>query len=141
MLVFKQDMANVLIDKLAYIFIKDKKVLVTLSRGKTTWYIPGGKRELGETDTEALIREVKEELTVDIRLNTIRKYGIFKALADGKPEGILVQMTCYTAYYDGNIRPSSEIEKVEYFSYSEKYLCSAVDNLIFDDLYKNGLID
>lgn len=54
------------IDKLAYIYLKDGKVLITLSHGKDTWYIPGGKREAGESDQEALTREVKEELNVDL---------------------------------------------------------------------------
>lgn len=40
-------MQKTYIDKLAYIYIKDHKVLTTLSRGKDTWYIPGGKREKG----------------------------------------------------------------------------------------------
>lgn len=32
------------------------------------WEFPGGKIEVGESDTEALIREIKEELTVDIEI-------------------------------------------------------------------------
>jgi len=35
------------IDKLAFILIKDKKTLVTKSKGKDVWYTPGGK-EKGE---------------------------------------------------------------------------------------------
>jgi 8-oxo-dGTP pyrophosphatase MutT (NUDIX family) len=60
------------IDKLAYIEIKDRKLLVTLSQGKDTWYIPGGKRNGNETDLEALAREVKEELSVNLKPNTDR---------------------------------------------------------------------
>ncbi|UJH90387.1 NUDIX domain-containing protein [Antarcticibacterium sp. 1MA-6-2] len=59
------------IDKLAYIHIREKKILMSLSRGKDTWYIPGGKREAGESDHEALIREIEEELTVKIELETL----------------------------------------------------------------------
>ena len=91
------------IDKLAYIFIKDRKVLSTLSKGKDTWYIPGGKRDSNETDEEALIREVKEELTVDLKPATIRHYGTFEAQAHGKPEGTVVRMTCYEADFDGEL--------------------------------------
>jgi len=54
------------IDKLAFIEIKDRKLLVTLSKGKDIWYIPGGKREGSESDIEALVREVREELTVNL---------------------------------------------------------------------------
>lgn len=128
------------IDKLAYIYVKDGKVLVTLSKGKDIWYIPGGKREEGESDKEALIREVKEELQIDLTPNSIKKYGVFEAQAHGKPEGTTVRMTCYTSGFWGEIKPDSEIEKISYFNYSQKRKTSPVDHLIFDDLYKKGLI-
>jgi 8-oxo-dGTP diphosphatase len=128
------------IDKLAFIYLKDKRVLVTLSKGKDTWYIPGGKREGEETDQEALIREVKEELSVDIKPETIKFYGTFEAQAHGKPEGTMVRMTCYTADFDGDFLPAAEIEKMEYFDYSRKLETSLVDHDIFDNLLKKGLI-
>lgn len=128
------------IDKLAYILVKDKKVLVTLSKGKDVWYIPGGKREGSETDAEALTREVLEELSVDIKQETIKKYGVFEAQAHGKPEGTIVRMTCYSADFDGELKVSNEIEKFDFFRYSQKYLTSFVDFLIFDDLKDRGLI-
>jgi len=55
------------IDKIALLYLKDGKILSTLSKGKDTYYIPGGKREQGETDEETLIRECKEELSIDIK--------------------------------------------------------------------------
>lgn len=32
------------------------------------WEFPGGKREAGETLEESIVREIKEELELDIRL-------------------------------------------------------------------------
>ena len=128
------------IDKLAFIDLRDKKVLMTLSRGKDTWYIPGGKREGNETDHEALIREVKEELNVDLIPDTIRHYGTFEAQAHGKPEGTIVRMTCYTGKFTGGITANAEIEKFEYFSYAQKNFTAPVDHLIFDDLHQKGLL-
>ena len=52
------------IDKLAWIYIRDRRILSTRSKGKNAWYIPGGKKEQGETDKQALVREIKEELTL-----------------------------------------------------------------------------
>jgi 8-oxo-dGTP pyrophosphatase MutT (NUDIX family) len=128
------------IDKLAFIDIKNEKVLVTLSKGKDTWYIPGGKREEGETDVQALIREVKEELSVNLITQTIEYYGTFEAQAHGKPEGTMVRMTCYTGKFTEEIKPASEIETFDYFEYAQKELTSMVDFLIFDDLKKKNLI-
>lgn len=129
------------IDKLAYIHIKDQKVLVTLSKGKDTWYIPGGKREAGETDLQALIREVEEELTVQLIPDSVKKYGVFEAQAHGKPEGTIVHMTCYMANYRGELTAAAEIEKLDFFNYSRKQETSPVDHLIFDDLKQKGLIE
>lgn len=134
-------MQKTYIDKIAFINLDNKKLLVTLSKGKDTWYIPGGKREGEETDKEALIREVKEELTVDIRPETIQYYGTFEAQAHGKPAGTQVRMTCYTAQFLGELAPNSEIEKVDFLNFSQKELTAPVDFLIFDDLKKKGLLD
>jgi len=38
-----------------------------------TWIIPGGAVEFGETMAEAAVREIKEELGVDIKV--LRQYG------------------------------------------------------------------
>ena len=134
-------MDNTYIDKLAFIELRRRKVLETKSKGKDTWYIPGGKRELGETDEQALIREIKEELSVDIDPDTMVHYGTFEAQAHDKPEGTLIRMTCYTAQYRGELQPSAEVEMFDWFDYSKKALTSPVDNLIFDDLKAKGLID
>lgn len=128
------------IDKLAYVHLVNGKVLSTLSEGKDTWYIPGGKREGNETDEEALIREVEEELTVKLKPETIRHYGTFEAQAHGKPEGTVVRMTCYLADYDGELSASSEIAELAFVGYEWKENSSPVDGLIFDDLKAKGLI-
>ena len=54
------------IDKIAFIEIQEGKILSTRSKGKTIYYIPGGKRENGESDKQTLIREVLEELSISI---------------------------------------------------------------------------
>jgi 8-oxo-dGTP diphosphatase len=129
------------IDKVAIIYIKNKKVLVSLSRGKDTWYIPGGKREERESDQKTLIREVKEELSVDVIQDTIKYFGTFEAQAHGKPEGVIVKTIYYTAEVKGEIKANSEIEKVDFFSYSQIDLTSAMGKLVFEDLKTKDLID
>lgn len=132
---------NTYIDKLAYIFLTDRKILVTLTRGKDVWYIPGGKREGNETDYQALVREVQEELSVNLDQQTILYYGTFEAQAHGKPEGTIVRMTCYTGKFSGYLRESGEIEKLDFFTYDQKNRTSPVDHLILDDLKVKNLID
>lgn len=129
------------IDKLAWIYVYKQKVLVTRSKGKDTWYLPGGKREAGESDTEALVREVLEELGVSLKADTISFYGTFEAQAHGKPEGTMVRMSCYLALYTGDLQALAEIAEFDYFGYERKGETSVVDHLIFDDLKKKKLID
>ncbi|MDO8620259.1 MAG: NUDIX domain-containing protein [bacterium] len=129
------------IDKLAFVEVRNRKILETCSYGKDKWYIPGGKREQDESDQEALIREMKEELLVDIIPETLVHYGTFEAQAHGKPEGTVVRMTCYTGKYNGVLSPSAEVEKLDWFDSSKRNDVSPVDQLIFDDLKKKNLID
>lgn len=129
-----------MIDKLAFIEIQNKKILSTRSRGKEVYYIPGGKRELGETDAEALIREVEEELTIILAPSSLLFYGSFQAQAHGHPDGIVVNMQCYTATFEGTIQPASEIEEVAWLTYNDRDRVSEVDKLIFDHLRSKGLL-
>lgn len=128
------------IDKIAFIYLKDKKILSSLSKGKDTYYIPGGKREEGESDEETLMRECKEELTIEIKKDSIQYYGTFEAQAHGKAEGVLVRMTCYLADFEGDLVPSSEIQELRWLDYNDLDKISPVDKLIFKDLYEKGKI-
>lgn len=130
-----------IIDKIAWIYIKDKKVLCTRSKGKDKFYSPGGKREQGETDEETLIREVKEEVSVDIKKDTIKYYGTFEAQADGKADDVIVKMTCYLAEYEGTLKPDSEIEKIDFLNTKDMDKLSLAGELIFNDLKEKGYID
>jgi len=72
------------IDKLALVLVRGRKQLVARTRGKTVFFTPGGKREAGESDEEALARECKEELAIDLVKDSIVPYGAFEAQAFGK---------------------------------------------------------
>lgn len=129
-----------IIDKIAFLYWKDGRILSSRSRGKDIWYIPGGKRESGETDLETLAREIKEELSVDIDTDSAALYGIFEAQAHGHREGTLVRMTCYTARFCGTMAPSHEIEEIGWLTTADMGIISPVDRLIFANLRSKGYI-
>ena len=60
------------VEVVAAVIKKDDKILGT-ARGyghfKGLWEFPGGKPENGETKEEALVREIKEELNADIKVD------------------------------------------------------------------------
>jgi 8-oxo-dGTP pyrophosphatase MutT (NUDIX family) len=128
------------IDKLAWIEIRNGKILVAKSKGKMAFYIPGGKRETGENDEEALFREIEEELSVQLKSETLNFYGIFEAQAHGHAEGVMVKMTCYQGDYSGSIKANSEIEEIAWVNHKDKEMVSFVDRIIFDDLKTNSLL-
>ncbi len=126
------------IDKIAFIEIQNGQILSTRSKGKTTYYIPGGKHETGESDEQTLIREVSEELSVDIIPNSSEYVGTFTAQSDGAKENINVIMTCYTATYTGALKASSEIEEIKWLNYKDLNIISEVDKKIFSFLKERG---
>lgn len=128
------------IDKVAFLYLQDGKILSTRSKGKDKYYIPGGKREAGETDIETLIREVKEELSMDIIESSAKFYGAFEAQAHGKAEGVIVKMTCYTAEFAGELKADSEIAEIVWLTMEDIESISPVDKLIFADLHEKGLL-
>lgn len=132
---------NKSIDKLALIHLKDKKLLCARSKGVQLFYFVGGKREPGETDSQALTREIREELGVGIIPETIKFVGASEAQADRKPEGVMVKLTCYSAKFTGKPKPKSEIEEIAYLSYAEKQKVAKAGWQMMDKLKEDGLLD
>lgn len=96
----------------AAVIIKDKKVLMCRSRGNEHYYCPGGKLEKNETEIEAIIRECKEEISIDLLPESIEKILKFEADAYGFAEPRIVEMNCYKFNYRGEIKASAEIDDV-----------------------------
>ena len=128
------------IDKIALIKIKNGQVLSTRSKGKNKFYFPGGKRESDESDEETLIREIREELSVEIVPNSYKYIGTFKAQSDGMKEGIIVKMSCYSAVFKGTLKANNEIEEIQWLNYADINKVSAVDKIIFDYLKNKGML-
>lgn len=128
------------IDKIALIKIENGQILSTKSKGKNKYYIPGGKRENDETDVQTLIREIKEELSVEIIKESIEYVGTFKAQSDGAMEGIIVKMTCYQANYIGALKEDNEIEEIRWLNFNDLEIISEVDKIIFKYLKDIGLL-
>ncbi|MGW4483018.1 NUDIX hydrolase [Amycolatopsis sp. NPDC004368] len=127
-----------MINKIAWLHVVDGRVLAAVSSGKSTWYLPGGKREPGESDTEALVREIAEELSVALDPASLRPAGVWEAQADGRAAGTIVRMTCYTASCTGTLAASSEIASFGWLTYADRARVSSTTQLIFDDLRARG---
>ncbi|MEW8994538.1 NUDIX domain-containing protein [Clostridium sp.] len=61
--------------RVAGILIKNNKILLQRPTGDTGYAIPGGHVSFGETNEETLIREFREEIGVDIKVNGLKWVG------------------------------------------------------------------
>lgn len=130
-----------IIDKLALIHIENEKVLMTRSKGKDVFYFPGGKRKIGESDENAIVREIREELGVELIPETLNYVATFKTQAHGKPKGTMLQTAYYKGKFVGQPQPLSEIEAIGFYDSSiDPSLLTDMGKLVFAWLKENGMI-
>ncbi|WP_084486929.1 NUDIX hydrolase [Nocardia sienata] len=128
------ELVGKLIDTVAWVLIVDGRILCARPRGKNVFYIPGGKREAGESDEQTLLREITEELTVTLVRETVEPVGVYEAADDGAR----VRMSCYRADYHGTLAASSEIAELAWFGFADRPRVPPVDQLLFDELHAAG---
>ncbi len=90
-------------------------MLLAYSNNKNAWYLPGGKIDKGETAKEALIREIREELNIDLQPDKIEKYKDISAPAYGEKPELIMEQDTFRYNLTENIQPSHEIVAVKYF--------------------------
>lgn len=130
------ELVGELIDTVAWVLIVDRRILCARPSGKEIFYIPGGKREAGESDEQTLVREIAEELTVALVAETVEPVGVYEAV-DGTAR---VRMSCYRAEYRGQLTASSEIAEIAWFGYADRPHVPPVDQLLFDELHTAGAL-
>ncbi len=99
------------IHKAGGVLIKDRHFLVTRAYGKDVFVAPGGKLEEGETAIAALIREMMEEVRVEISEADLEPIGTFHANAAGNESKTLEMDVFLIRNSQGEPLPSSEIEE------------------------------
>lgn len=85
------------------------RLLTVRKRRTQRFMLPGGKREPGESDLEALARELMEELGVELLSATL--LGRFEAAAANEP-GATVRSAAYLVEVAGDIAIKAEIEEL-----------------------------
>lgn len=126
------------VDALGWVHVHDGRLLAVRTAGKTAFYLPGGKREAGESDLDALRREVREEVTVSLLPDTLVPLGKFRAPAHDYPPGTAVDLVCYSADYEGEIRAAAEIEEVAWLRAEDFERCAPAVRLVIDELQRRG---
>ena len=79
----------------AAVLAHENKILIAQRTKDNFWEFPGGKIDAGETPEECAIREMKEELDIDIRIE--RSLGVL----EGTYRGIPMQVHAFLAAWVG----------------------------------------
>jgi 8-oxo-dGTP pyrophosphatase MutT (NUDIX family) len=105
-------------DTVGWLHLNRGKLLLVRPHYRDVYYLPGGKPEAAETDRVALVREIHEELGVDLRPHTLRFFGEFTGQAVDEPTGTNVTIRCYLGGLPSSPRftPGAEIAAWRFFS-------------------------
>ena len=89
---------------------RDGRMLVVRKRGTVEFMQPGGKIGAGETPTQALARELVEEIGVTLPdAAQVSEHGVFRAPAAHLP-GRVVEAVVFAFRLDHEVEPAGEIE-------------------------------
>jgi 8-oxo-dGTP diphosphatase len=101
----------------AIILDNNDRVLLTKRRDIEVWCLPGGMIESNETVSNALIREVKEEIGVDVKV--VRLLGVYSCNNINSKKytsknSIIINVLAKIT--NGQLSVSEEVEEFGYFS-------------------------
>lgn len=126
------------------VVIKNRKLLLAFSKNKQAYYLPGGKTDPGETTVSALIREVKEELNIQLNEKELAFYMHVTAPAFGEANGIIMEQDCFLHDLQQTPHPNAEIGSVRFFDIAGYRLEPAQVPgviMVMEQLKKDKLID
>lgn len=104
----------------AAIIMDDKgRLLLVRKRGTLFFMQPGGKIEPGEDARSALIRELSEELNLELTLEELIPVGEFTDIAANEPGHLLHACMFSTGICTQEIQPAAEIEEILWLSPSD----------------------
>jgi 8-oxo-dGTP pyrophosphatase MutT (NUDIX family) len=97
------------LDCACLVSLRGDRLLLVRVRDNEKWYLPGGKIEQGETPEGTLLRELREELRIDLSPLGLRHVAIVEGPAYGQAG--TVRLNCYETSEDFDPVPSSEISE------------------------------
>lgn len=126
-------------DKIGWVHIQDRKLLVGRNEGAQRFYLPGGSREVGETDVQVLVREAAEELGVTIDPTTARHVGSYVARRDNSPDDLI--SIVYEAAHSGTPQPSMEVVELRWVTSADEEAVTDAERQLMQTLVERDLID
>jgi 8-oxo-dGTP pyrophosphatase MutT (NUDIX family) len=125
-----------------WIHVRVGRLLVVRSRDNELFFMPGGKLDPGESDTEALVREIEEELGVLLDPATVRSGLVAEAPGHGL-DGRLVRMHCFYAEpLPGSPEPAprAEVGELTWVTGSEAHRVPPAGRIVLEHLVDAGVL-
>ncbi|MCI0597853.1 NUDIX domain-containing protein [Candidatus Parcubacteria bacterium] len=120
-----------IIHKIAAVVIENDRFLMVRKKGKDIWTSLGGHPEEGETEEQALLREIKEEMGCDAKI--LKKLGDFEAPA--AHDDAVVRLSMYHAALEGPIVfEDPELEEYRFLAKED------IETVKIPDSIKNGVL-
>jgi 8-oxo-dGTP diphosphatase len=124
------------VTKIGLALIRNGHVLLVRRSGDPFLILPGGKPRAGESDIEALRREIEEELSCQLDESTLKHLGDYEdELVDDSERRVHVRL--YVGELSGTPRPSAEIGELVWHpigDLKEQSLAPSLRNQILGDL-------
>ncbi len=108
------------------IIIKDNKVLLVYEKNMNFWGFPKGHMEKEENEIETALREVKEEVGIDVKINNKKRYVLNYNIRNEIDKTTVLYVA--VPKNDKIIMQESEIEDAKWCNFEE-----ALNTLTFDD--------
>jgi 8-oxo-dGTP diphosphatase len=104
------------------VVFKDAKILL-VKRGKAPkkgeWSLPGGSQKLGETLQQAVLREIKEETGLNVKIGVLLDAVDFIEHQQGKVAFHYTLIDYVADYGGGTLKAASDADDARFFSLAE----------------------
>jgi ADP-ribose pyrophosphatase YjhB (NUDIX family) len=125
----------------ALALVRDRRLLMVTARDRDVLYLPGGKVEAGETAEAAVVREAREEVSVRLTPESVRRLFTVTEQAHGEPDGRLVEMTLFAAETDDEPAPAHEVGSLSWVTTADADRCPPAGVETLRAMYERNLID
>jgi 8-oxo-dGTP diphosphatase len=117
---------------------REQKILLVRVRNNQHWYLPGGKIEPGETPKQALLRELAEELSIEIEPATVRQTFVVMGPAYNQPGD--VELICFSARWRNDPTPRGEISEAAWLGGNHYDLFAPAIKILYDRWIRNSTL-
>jgi 8-oxo-dGTP pyrophosphatase MutT (NUDIX family) len=120
--------------------LRHRRLLVVRPHGQDAFFLPGGMPEPGETLQQTTVREVAEEVGIELRPDDLTLFAQIVTAAHGRP-GTDVRLVCFLAPSDAVPAAIGEIAEVEWITAADAGRCAAAIRQVITRLVEAGLMD